>query len=325
MQELQKKTITAQIAAFNAHDAKKVADTYSADAVASSPAPDGWKDQKKDDIEKMHAKLFEEVDGIATGVARVFQKGDTAIVEWVATGTSKKTGKKAGFRAASVMWFDDAGLIKKEHVYLDGATIAIQSGMAPGKARDLAALPTGDAQWIVAKGDPSEDTALDFVKNGWPVQLVKKDRKGYEGSFTPDYVHEEIASPYDYKGHDAAMKEFDMLVKALPDMSITVDNGWGVGSFGIVEFTVKGTQRGPLGPLKATNKPMTIHGLDVDEIKDGKLAKATSYSNAVEFLVQLGVMPDPAKMGEKKDAPPAGTGKPAATAKPPAAPATPKK
>jgi ketosteroid isomerase-like protein len=300
----------AQAAAFNAHDPAKLADTYSADAIVSSPAPEGWKDQKKDDVEKMHAKLFDNVEGAAMGIVRGFQKGDTAVVEWIGTGTSKKTGKKAGFRAASVMWFDDSGLIKKEHDYLDGATIAIQTGMAPGKARDLVTLPTGDALWIVAKGDASESKIEDNVKDGFRMSL-SRGRKAFEENLTPDFVHEDIASPMNYRGRDEAMKEFDMLVKALPTDSVSIDKAWGVTNFALAEFTLKTKHKGQLGALKATGKAVTIHGLDINEFNGDKLAKVTSYTNSIEYLVQIGAMPDPSKMGEKND----NAGKPGKTDK----------
>jgi hypothetical protein len=60
--------------------------------------------------------------------------------------------------------------------------------------------------------------------------------------------------------------------------------------------------KGNMGPFKATGKPITIHGLDVDELEDGKMRKAFTYSNGMELLAALGALPKPARGPEGKTA-----------------------
>ena len=60
------------------------------------------------------------------------------------------------------------------------------------------------------------------------------------------------------------------------------------------------THAGPLGPLKPTKKPVTMHGLDIMVVKDGKLASGSSYSNSFELLGQEGLLPKPKAEGDKK-------------------------
>jgi hypothetical protein len=45
--------------------------------------------------------------------------------------------------------------------------------------------------------------------------------------------------------------------------------------------------------LPVTKKPVTLHGTDVVEVKDGKVAKGWSYLNGAELLVQVGAMKQP--------------------------------
>ena len=291
MADMQKKSILAQQAAFNAHDAKALASLYSADAVMWGPASDGFLETNgREAIQRMHEGLFQAVD-VKLGMVRVFQKGDVAVVEWVSNGTDNATKKNAGFRALSVQWFDADGLVKKDHTYFDMGTIAIQTGKVPGKAREMPTLATGEPQFVLAKNDDAETKLVDTMKGGWPASWPKHDKKAYETSFTDDYVHEEIASPFDYRGKTDAMKELDMYVKAVPDMAFTIENAWAIGDVVVAEWTFKGTHKGALGPLKASNKSFTIHGADVDWFKGDKLAKASSYSNSLEFLTQIGAVP----------------------------------
>ncbi len=62
------------------------------------------------------------------------------------------------------------------------------------------------------------------------------------------------------------------------------------------EGVLTGTQKGALGPIKATNKPVSSHFVDISQIKDGKFVSTVSYSNNVEVLTELlGVIPPPAQ------------------------------
>lgn len=294
MVELQKKAITGSYAAFNAHDVKKLSAFYTADCVMSMPGPDGMKTETgRDPMEKNHTKLFTDNPDVVTGIVRVLIKGDQAAVEWVGTGTNtggeKPTGKKAGFRAASIMWFDADGNIKQQHTYMDGATIAMQMGKMPGKARAMATQPSGEPQWIVAT--PADDALADKAKAMWPVSWTKHDKKAYDASITDDFVHEEIATPNDFSGRKAALAEFDMYDKAVPDMKMTVDNAWAAGGIVVMEFSFSGTQKGAFGPIKATGKPFTVHGIDFDAMTGDKMSKATTYSSGNELLGQLGLLP----------------------------------
>jgi steroid delta-isomerase-like uncharacterized protein len=299
--DLAKGAMMTMTDAFNAHDAKKLASIYAMDSIKSSPSPDGWKRVSgRESIEQSFAKFFSSVPDAAIHLSRTLMKGDQAAMEYVGTATDKSSGKSIGVRAASVLWFDADGLVKQEHVYVDGATIAMQAGTMPGKARAVAKPPTGDAQWVLAT--PSDDGLEAKATSMWPASWQKHDRKAYDASITSDFVHEEIASPNDYIGRDDALKEFDVFDKAVPDQTVTIENAWAASGVVVMEFTFAGTQKGAFGPLKALNKKFTIHGLDFDVITGDKMSKATTYSNSIEYLTQLGVIPsnDAAKDAAKR-------------------------
>lgn len=313
MAELQKKAVLAISAAFNAHDAKAVAALFTPDGVAATPEAAGWDEKKgREAIEADHAKLFGDVPDAKQVLVRVFLKGDVAVTEWLGFG-SGKDGKKAGFRAASVLWFDDAGLVKLDREYLDEVTIGTQMGHMPGKTRAMPTAPSGDVTWVVATDSPEEAKLVETAKKNWPASFPHDD-KAYAQTFTDDAVHEEIASPNDYAGRKALIAEAKMWHTAAPDAQVSLENVWAVGDTAIMEFTFKGTQKGPIGNIKPTGKKFSINGLDVTLFKGDKYAKATSYSNGRQFLTQLGVIPS----GEHKADKAKPAGEPKEKAKPPA-------
>jgi steroid delta-isomerase-like uncharacterized protein len=296
MADLQKATVGAMVAAFNAHDAKKVGDAYAADAVMAMPSAEGMKAKTgRDAIVESYAGLFQHVPDCAFTVSRVYQVGDTAVVEWVGSGSD--AGKKTGFHGAMALSFDQDGLIKTEHSYYDESTIAMQLGHAPGKARPVAEAPSGAPEYVVATGSDDEKKAVDALKASWPAIWPKKDAKAYEANLADDALHVDYAFPNDYAGKKANLGELAMMAKAVPDMQVELVSTWAApGNVAIAEWVFSGTQKGAIGPIKATGKKFSVHGLDIDTFdKDGKIVKAYSYDNSVELLAQLGLLPPPAK------------------------------
>jgi steroid delta-isomerase-like uncharacterized protein len=297
--DLEKKALADWYSAFNSHDAKKLASLYAADARSARTGPGGWETKEGPaGVEKGFAPLFTAFPDLRAAPARVLQKNDLLVVEWVASGTNSgelngaATNKKAAIYGCDVFWFNEAGAIQRQETFHDDATILQQIGKMPGKARDLAVLPDKDAEWIVAVGTPEEDALVEKMKNTWPATWNKRDAKGYDAVLNDDSEHDEIAGPVDYKGRAALMKEFQSYSKALPDMTTTIDKAWAFApNIVVAEFTFTGTMKGPLGALKATNKPITIHGLEIDELKAGKMQKAITYSNGLELLAALNMLP----------------------------------
>ena len=323
--EMQKKSVANDIAAWAAHDTKKLADAYADDAVMASPGMNGMEEVKgKAAIEKMFVQLNAGFPDMKFGVSRVFQRGDVLIQEWTASGTNTgefmgapATGKKMGFNAVSVLWFGDDGKVKREHAYYDQMTIGGQLGKGDPKmpVRAVAEVPTGEPKWITDAENPK---AVESAKAIYPA-MAGKDDKAFLALLTDDAEHIDMTMPQSMKGKDNAKKEFAMYKKAFPDMAMTTTNAWGFGDYVIAEVVATGTFKGNMGPIKATNKSGTIHGVDVFETKDGKLSKVTSYGSGLEFASVYGLMPKPkdAKPADKaKPAPAKGEAKPAGSAAP---------
>jgi predicted ester cyclase len=130
---------------------------------------------------------------------------------------------------------------------------------------------------------------------------------------------DDFASPAKSKGRADQKAFFGMFTKAFPDQKHTTTNALGVEDFVITEGSLSATHKGALGPIKATNKPVTLHGVFVGQVKDGKFIHAWHYSNSAELLMQIGLIPPPGS------APPgAAPAKAPAAAPAAAAPAAPK-
>lgn len=304
--ELAKKTFEAMHAASNAHDTSRIASFYAADAVKETAGPEGWMAQRGHDQIKAGAERMMTMAPEAKWTnTRVLHKDDVIVQEYVVN--ASPPGKKVGVRGLAIYWFDEEGKIKKERIYLDQPTAMIQSGVVQGKAPEPVAAPSSEGPWVVAKGDPSEEKHVEAFKSSWPAIWPKKDRKAYEAVLTDDFVQDDVAWGMTFKGKTEAGKGMDSFTKAVPDLAITVDSAWAFGDVVVAELTMKGTHKGPLGTVKATNKPFTAHVANVVDHRDAKQAKSAVYMNSAEMLGQLGLLPkpdgkkDPAKPDAKKE------------------------
>jgi steroid delta-isomerase-like uncharacterized protein len=112
------------------------------------------------------------------------------------------------------------------------------------------------------------------------------------------------------KGKNDAKKFFEMMTKAFPDVKVEVQKVWAFGDFVVAENVMTGTQKGDFMGIKATKKPINLHGVDVIQLKDGKAVHGWSYANGMEMASQLGLMdkkpaaaPAPAPKGTAAPAP----------------------
>ena len=306
--ELQREAMKGMLAAFAAHDPKKIAALYTDDVVSGSPGPLGWmEDRGKGAVESGHVKLFAGFPDMKWMSPRVFVKDDVVIQEWVSNATHtgdmgemKATGKPTGIHGVSVYWFNEDGLIKKDSTYYDGATIAMQTGSMPGKPRALPALPAGEPTWTTSSGTPEEQKRIDSAKSMYAA-FAGKDEKAFLAHLDKDAIHIAYAQPDDKKGQKVAGEGHKAMHKAFPDMKNTVTNIWAFGDKVVAEITMTGTHQGALGPLKATKKPVTLHSLDILTFgKDDKVLSLESYGSSLELLGQLGALDAPTKLDASK-------------------------
>jgi len=297
MLEMQKAGLQTVVGAFNSHDAKKFAETFTPDAVSTVTGISELKGREA--IAADTQKLFDAFPDFKIAVARSFSKGDVVFHEWVMNGTQKgefmgvkASNKPVGVRGVTVVWVGPDGLAKAEHRYLDGTTLMAQMGAMKAPARPVPAMPTGEPEWHAAKGTPEEDKAVEGYK-AFYASFERKSDVDFLGSMDDKVAWSDLSAPKDMTGKAEAKKFFAMFTKAFPDTKMTVDPIFAVDDFLVGEASMTATHAGALGPLKPTKKPVTLHSVDIAKVKDGKIVSATTYANSIEIMAQEGLLPKP--------------------------------
>ncbi len=314
MAELQKKTSEGIGVAMNAHDAKKLASFYTENAVikfAGMPDLVG-----REAIAAMWQRNFDFASGSKGAASRVFVKGDVVVVEfaWAGTHTGEMMGIKAtekpvGATGVDVMWFSPDGLVKEQHTYTDMGTIMSQIGVSKAKGRPVPTLNAGAPAMIFSMNTPDEAKNVE-VSTKMLASFEKKNEADFLATQTDDVAWDDLTMPEAVKGKAATKKFFGDVSKGFPDVKVTPANSWAFGDFVITENVVTGTHKGAFMGIQPTKKAVTLHTVDIVQVKDGKMVKGTTYGNGGEMMMQLGLLPMP---GAKPAGAPA---KPAAAAAP---------
>jgi steroid delta-isomerase-like uncharacterized protein len=288
MIDLQKRAVAAAGAAMNAHDAKKYSELFAPDATVHEYGLGEAKGREA--IAAGIQGAFNGFPDYKIGVSKIFAKGDILVQEWVITGTNqgefngaKQTNKTIGIRGASVLTFTPEGLIKTERRYFDTSTVASQLGLMNAPARPVVALPSGEPVWHIGKGTPKEDKVVEIAR-AINSAFESKSEADFLAAVSENVSWSNVTQPEDLRGNASAKQFFDTFTTAFPDAKVSSNALFAVNDIVVSESSITSTHTGPLGPLKPTNKPVTIHGLDVMVVKDGKVASLSSYSNSFELL-----------------------------------------
>ena len=78
---------------------------------------------------------------------------------------------------------------------------------------------------------------------------------------------------------------------AFPDITFTVDEQVAEGDTVVTRWTATGTHQGELAGIPATGNSVTVTGVSIDRVVDGKLVGGWNISDQLGLLRQLGVIP----------------------------------
>ncbi len=322
--ELQKTALGTALQGLNSHDPKMFASVYADDAVIEVAGLNQVNGREA--IAQNMAEWFEVFSKAKLGFSRVWVKGHAMVLEWVINGTHhgelfgvKGTEQPIGHYGLSIVHFNDEGKVEREDRYGELGAVMSQVGAAGAKAKPRAIpdVPTAP-ETIIATGN--EEKNLDVAKIVLTA-LEQKKEGDFTGALTDDVEQDGVFHLETSKGKDGAKKFFKSFTTAFPDAKFDVKKAFAIGDYAIVMSTMNATQKGQLGQIPATKRPVSVHLVDIFKIKDGKVARAWTYQNSLEMQQQLGLFQVTAGNVPASQAGPATKPAGASTAAPAATPA----
>ena len=132
-----------------------------------------------------------------------------------------------------------------------------------------------------------------IVRRSFDELFSQGDLRVADDVFAADYVGHDPAMPQPIRGPTEFKRFVTMYRTAFPDLVLTVEDQLAEGDRVVTRFTARGTNRGPLMGIPPTGRKVTITGISIDRMVDGKSAESWTNYDLLGMMQQLGILPGP--------------------------------
>lgn len=106
----------------------------------------------------------------------------------------------------------------------------------------------------------------------------------------PQYISEECVLKVGEKivplGLNGMKKHLVDVKKTYPDYTMNIIKQYSDGDYVISEFVMQGTHKGEFIGITPTNKKLTITGVDIDKVVDGKIVEHGGATNTFDTFFE---------------------------------------
>ena len=123
-----------------------------------------------------------------------------------------------------------------------------------------------------------------FIEEGWNG----KNPAAFDGRIAAEFVSHTPNG--DFKGLDGYKQLYHAYVTAFPDCHFTIDQVVAEGDKVALSYTFAGTHTGPLQDVPPTGKRVSVPGVSVSRIVDGRSVEEHVVWDTLGLMRQLGVV-----------------------------------
>ena len=110
--------------------------------------------------------------------------------------------------------------------------------------------------------------------------------------YAPAYEGTDVGEASPQRGPQAVRQMVARYLGAFPDLEFTEQETIFQGQRAALMWMARGTHRGPLMNIPATNRPTEIRGMSLLIVEDGKITREASIWDVAGFLRSIGLLPE---------------------------------
>lgn len=118
-------------------------------------------------------------------------------------------------------------------------------------------------------------------------EVWNKHNPGAADAFVAPDVIQNNSLPGTRPGRDGYRQTLEMLFSAFPDVRLTVEDLIADGDKVVERWTIRGTHRGDFMGMPATNKQVTVSGIDIYRYAGGRRVETWSQYDSLGMMRQL--------------------------------------
>lgn len=113
------------------------------------------------------------------------------------------------------------------------------------------------------------------------------------------YVWEDVVEEVPFPGQGPGLKGLQDVLKgmkaAFPNIHWSIEEQMSDGDRVMTRFVWTGTHRGPFLGIPPTGRPVSVWGIVIDRIVDGRIKQTRIIMDALGMMAQMGALPPPGK------------------------------
>jgi len=146
----------------------------------------------------------------------------------------------------------------------------------------------GLASGVRAEGPQPEGQAEQTVRELFAA-WGSHDLSRIDALFAADGVYEDVPPMITYRGPEEIKGFLRAIWSWAPDIEFHVTSVAVLGDKAVAEWTMTGTQTGPIGAIPASGNTFSVRGASVLELRDGKVLRNSDYYDLASLVTQFGV------------------------------------
>jgi steroid delta-isomerase-like uncharacterized protein len=108
----------------------------------------------------------------------------------------------------------------------------------------------------------------------------------------PDFILHDLTSSEEFRGVEGAKEMITLYRKLQGGLRITIEHQVSQGDFVATRYTARGTHQAEFMGVPATGRPVTVAGICISRLRDGKIVEEWEIADGLGALQQIGAIPE---------------------------------
>lgn len=118
---------------------------------------------------------------------------------------------------------------------------------------------------------------------------IVKTRSLYQKYYAASFIYHDVSG--EDMNREEAIKNSTTGAPAFPDLNYAIEDIIAEGDKTVAIFTMQATHQGTYMGIPATGKQITVKGVEINRIADGKIVETWDFMDSLGMMNQLGAIP----------------------------------
>lgn len=130
-----------------------------------------------------------------------------------------------------------------------------------------------------------------LIRRFFEEVYTRKNLAAIKEFIAPNHIDHAATAASLPDGLEGSRQAIGMMLKAFPDLHVTIEDMIAEGNKVVVRMTMHGTQQGAFGSIPPTGKQVAVSTIDIIRIEGGQIVEEWGIDDRLGMIQQLGLIP----------------------------------